>query len=58
MYFVHDLFQTSNLIINLDHDDWILADDGKTLLELGFGGCISLIRDISLNATVLDRKRN
>jgi len=28
--------KTSNLIINLDHDDWILADDGKTLVELGF----------------------
>lgn len=32
------LFQTSNLIINLDHEDWILTDDGKTLVELGFGG--------------------
>jgi len=28
--------KTSNLIINLDHDDWILADDDKTLVELGF----------------------
>jgi len=28
--------KTSNLIINLDHDDWILADDSKTLVELGF----------------------
>jgi len=28
--------KTSNLIINLDHDDWILANDGKTLEELGF----------------------
>jgi len=28
--------KTSNLIVNLDHDDWILANDGKTLVELGF----------------------
>jgi len=28
--------KTSNLIINLDHDDWILTDDSKTLVELGF----------------------
>jgi len=28
--------KTSNLIINLDHDDWILADDSKPLVELGF----------------------
>ncbi|KAF6764917.1 cytoplasmic protein [Ephemerocybe angulata] len=28
--------KTSNLIINLDHDDWILNDDEKTLEELGF----------------------
>ncbi|PAV23474.1 cytoplasmic [Pyrrhoderma noxium] len=28
--------KTSNLIINLDHDDWILDDGSKTLTELGF----------------------
>jgi len=28
--------KTSNLIINLDHDDWILSDDSKTLVEFGF----------------------
>ncbi|KAF8964640.1 hypothetical protein BDZ97DRAFT_874190 [Flammula alnicola] len=28
--------KTSNLIINLDHDDWILGDDQKTLAEVGF----------------------
>lgn len=28
--------KTSNLIINLDHDDWILDDDSKTLAECGF----------------------
>ncbi|KAF8803578.1 hypothetical protein BYT27DRAFT_6730638 [Phlegmacium glaucopus] len=28
--------KTSNLIINLDHDDWILAEGDKTLVELGF----------------------
>ncbi|RDB24195.1 hypothetical protein Hypma_008868 [Hypsizygus marmoreus] len=28
--------KTSNLIINLDHADWILDDDSKTLAEVGF----------------------
>ncbi|KIY45148.1 hypothetical protein FISHEDRAFT_76827 [Fistulina hepatica ATCC 64428] len=28
--------KTSNLIINLDHDDWILSDDNKTLVDAGF----------------------
>lgn len=28
--------KTSNLIINLDHDEWILDDDNKTLAEVGF----------------------
>jgi len=28
--------KTTNLIINLDHDDWILDDDTKTLAELNF----------------------
>ncbi|KAJ3480533.1 hypothetical protein NLI96_g8284 [Meripilus lineatus] len=28
--------KTSNLIINLDHDDWILKDDSKILADLGF----------------------
>ncbi|KAL9714899.1 hypothetical protein Ac2012v2_001559 [Leucoagaricus gongylophorus] len=28
--------KTSNLIINLDHDDWILDDDNRILAELGF----------------------
>ncbi|PCH39569.1 hypothetical protein WOLCODRAFT_92670 [Wolfiporia cocos MD-104 SS10] len=28
--------KTTNLIINLDHDDWIFEDDSKTLLECGF----------------------
>ncbi|KAN0115958.1 Uncharacterized protein family UPF0538 [Russula decolorans] len=27
--------KTTNLIINLDHDEWILFDDGKTLSECG-----------------------
>lgn len=26
-----------NLIINLDHDEWILDDDQATLASLGFG---------------------
>ncbi|KAL4074536.1 hypothetical protein V8B97DRAFT_2005481 [Scleroderma yunnanense] len=28
--------KTSNLIINLDHDEWILNDNNKTLAEVGF----------------------
>ncbi|CAL1703820.1 unnamed protein product [Somion occarium] len=28
--------KTSNLIINLDHDEWILNDDSKVLADLGF----------------------
>ncbi|KAI0060830.1 hypothetical protein BV25DRAFT_902551 [Artomyces pyxidatus] len=27
--------KTTNLIINLDHDEWILDDDAKTLAECG-----------------------
>ncbi len=27
--------QTTNLIINLDHDEWILSDSSKTLVEIG-----------------------
>lgn len=32
----YDNIQTSNLIVNLDHDDWFL-DDNKTLAESGVG---------------------
>jgi len=28
--------KTTNLIINLDNDDWILDDDSKILAEIGF----------------------
>ncbi|KAE9389741.1 hypothetical protein BT96DRAFT_889908 [Gymnopus androsaceus JB14] len=28
--------KTTNLIINLDHDEWIFSDDSKTLAEVGF----------------------
>jgi len=28
--------KTTNLIINLDHDEWILDDDSKTLADAGF----------------------
>ena len=31
------LGQTTNLIINLDRDDWILDDDSKLLMDVGFG---------------------
>ncbi|KAI0303460.1 hypothetical protein B0F90DRAFT_1809659 [Multifurca ochricompacta] len=30
------LTETTNLIINLDHDEWILSDDNTTLTECGF----------------------
>ena len=33
--------QTTNLIINLDHDEWIMSDPTKTLLEVGAGTCFS-----------------
>lgn len=29
--------QTTNLIINLDHDEWMLDDDSKLLADLGMG---------------------
>ncbi|KJA27265.1 hypothetical protein HYPSUDRAFT_115237, partial [Hypholoma sublateritium FD-334 SS-4] len=29
--------KTSNLIINLDHEEWILDNDDKTLAEVGLG---------------------
>lgn len=28
--------KTTNLIINLDHDDWVLDDDSKLLVDIGF----------------------
>ncbi|KAF9496066.1 hypothetical protein BDN71DRAFT_1506213 [Pleurotus eryngii] len=28
--------KTTNLIINLDHDDWLFKDDSKLLIDLGF----------------------
>jgi len=28
--------KTTNLIINLDRDDWILDDDTKVLIDIGF----------------------
>jgi len=28
--------KTTNLIINLDHDDWILDDDSRLLVDIGF----------------------
>ena len=29
--------QTTNLIINLDHDEWIFEDDSRILADLGLG---------------------
>ena len=31
------LVQTTNLIINLDHDEWIFEDDSRILADLGLG---------------------
>jgi len=28
--------KTTNLVINLDHDDWILDNDSKILVDCGF----------------------
>jgi len=28
--------KTTNLIINLDHDEWVLDDDSKSLADYGF----------------------
>jgi len=28
--------KTTNLIVNLDHDEWIIQDEDKTLADLGF----------------------
>jgi len=28
--------KTTNLIINLDHDEWILGDDATALIDAGF----------------------
>ena len=38
--------QTTNLIINLDHDEWIIDDDTKPLADLGFGESHNLPRSI------------
>jgi len=37
------LIQTTNLIINLDNDDWILDDDSKILADIGFGAQMLLM---------------
>jgi hypothetical protein len=36
------LSKTTNLIINLDHDDWILNDESDILAVVGFGTLIPL----------------
>jgi hypothetical protein len=47
--------QTTNLIINLDHDEWILDDDSQLLVDLGlgkyFGNVIGHSDDDSENET-------
>jgi len=39
LYTVAHGHKAMNLIINLDHDDWVLGDMGKTLAEVGTGTC-------------------
>jgi hypothetical protein len=34
---IYRISQTTNLIINLDHDEWILEDRSKSLSEYGLG---------------------
>jgi len=36
LYTVAHGAKTTNLIINLDHDEWIFDENSKTLAELGF----------------------
>lgn len=43
------MVQTINLIINLDHDEWILDDHSKTLVEIG-------ARELPLPLFLLDTK--
>jgi hypothetical protein len=46
---VHEVvLQTSNLIINLNNDEWILDDDDAILADLGIGACtvLSFLRAI------------
>ena len=48
----HD--QTTNLIINLEHDDWILNDHSKSLADIGAG--VSLLRRRTVYADCLRRR--
>jgi hypothetical protein len=51
--------QTTNLIINLDHDEWIIDDDTKPLADLGFGESHNLPRSIDRSIPMLStRKRD
>jgi hypothetical protein len=53
-----DGIQTTNLIINLDHDEWIFSDESKTLAESGFGayGPCTDTRDLSYNASLTENE--
>lgn len=37
--------QTTNLIINFEHDDWILDDESATLASQGIGECSCMVRE-------------
>jgi len=37
IYFKAHGAKTQNLVINFDHDDWVLRDNQKTLQEVGCG---------------------
>lgn len=50
--------QTSNLIINLDHDDWLLEDDNKSLKDIGCGEYFRRFCQCRLYELIDNRKRN
>jgi hypothetical protein len=54
---LHRVEQTSNLIINLDHDEWILEDDAQTLLQREFGQHSDTVLHDSLLQNVRERDR-
>lgn len=49
-------FQTTNLIINLDHDEWILEEDEKKLVDVGARK--SLCHTLSSQPTVCEGGRS
>ena len=56
--------QTTNLIINLDHDEWILDDDNAVLATIGFGmsllyvriGCLTFLAENETEVSFFNRE--